>query len=487
MKERLQLPQLKDTGFLLLLPLFFVWHGFVENYSLVPLPDMLLLVLYYLLVCCLLSVVFYAVLRTWSKATLYSFLLLSIHFFFGAFHDTIKSFGDNSILAKYSVLLTSVLVVAVAGFVYLKKSQRPFLRLRRYLTSALLLLILLDSFQFIRKWSGWDQGRAEPTSFSHADCDTCSKPDVYWIVADEYAGSVALKEVFKWNNNGFEKSLEALGFKVVTNTVSNYNFTPFSIASTLNMSYLQVEKPGDISEEVSKVMSMIESNELTRFFAAQGYTIFNNSIFDLPEEPKKVVSSFLPDRTKYITAQTLLSRLDRDLYYHLIVTLKLEHFIKKLQYNNLKNNELLYRNTIQTSTSDVTPKFSYTHLSLPHPPYYFNEHGQPNPPKLIFDQHNKNIYLSYLKYSNGQLLNLVKQIIENSKRPPLIFLTSDHGFRMGSKNYDFMNLCAVYAPSAMQTKYYNGMSAVNTFRIVLREQFNRQLPLLPDSSIFLKD
>ncbi|MEJ7911823.1 MAG: sulfatase-like hydrolase/transferase [Chitinophagaceae bacterium] len=487
MKPHLLLPRPKDISFVLLLPLFFVWHGFVEHYSLVPLPDMLFLLFYYLLLCCLLSVVCYLIIRSWRKAALFTFLLLSLHFFFGAFHDTVKSFSADGFLAKYSVLLTLLLGTAVTGFVYLKRSKRPFMRLCRYLTLLLLLLILVDTFQFISKLAGWNRKSLESTSFSHTKCLSCKKPDVYWIVADEYAGSTALREVFNWNNSSFEKSLEALGFKVVANTLSNYNFTPFSIASTLNLSYLNLQNTNHVSGDVSQVMSQIGNNELTRFFAAQGYSIFNNSIFDLPGEPKKVISTFLPDKTTYITAQTLYSRLERDLYYHLIITFKLSAFIEKSLYNNLRSNELLYRHTIETSRLTAGPKFSYTHLSMPHPPYYFNEHGQPNPPQLISAEHDKQVYVDYLRYSNGKLLSLVQQILQNSRRPPVIFLTSDHGFRLGNEKYDFMNLCAVYAPSASKPKYYDGMSAVNIFRTFINDEFKQQLPLLPDSTIYLKD
>jgi hypothetical protein len=259
------------------------------------------------------------------------------------------------------------------------------------------------------------------------------------------------------------------------------------MASTLDMEYLHLQNVQHTGGDVPAIMTKIGDNTLTHYLFGQGYTIVNNSVFDLPREPKRVASSFLPNKTKYITAQTLVSRLDRDLFYHLIASLKLQSIIKKGVYSNLENNRILYDRTIEASRSRGGPKFVYTHLSMPHPPFYFNSQGKPNTYEQLFDNSNKRMYLEYLKYSNGKLRMLVESILRNSAAPPVIFLVSDHGFREAAPAHQFVNFCAVYTGGKAVAPYYDGLSSVNLFRIFLREQFRQPLPLLKDSTVFLKD
>jgi len=68
---------------------------------------------------------------------------------------------------------------------------------------------------------------------------------------------------------------------------------------------------------------------------------------------------------------------------------------------------------------------------------------------------------------------------------------SDHGFRQladtTAKKYYFMNLNAVYLPAGNYSGFYDGMSNVNQFRVILNAQFGQKLPLLKDSIIFLRE
>jgi hypothetical protein len=48
-----------------------------------------------------------------------------------------------------------------------------------------------------------------------------------------------------------------------------------------------------------------------------------------------------------------------------------------------------------------------------------------------------------------------------------------------------MNLCAVFLPGCNYSGFYDGLSPVNTFRVILNSQFGQQFSLLKDSSIFL--
>ena len=59
-------------------------------------------------------------------------------------------------------------------------------------------------------------------------CDSCKKPDVYFILLDQYTGNMALKEVFNFDNVAFETQLGQRGFHLAKRSSSNYNLTPNS-------------------------------------------------------------------------------------------------------------------------------------------------------------------------------------------------------------------------------------------------------------------
>ena len=71
--------------------------------------------------------------------------------------------------------------------------------------------------------------------------DPSNLPDVYYIILDRYAGSAALAETYDFDNEPFLTALEARGFDVARKAHANYIKTPLSIASSLNLDYLDAD------------------------------------------------------------------------------------------------------------------------------------------------------------------------------------------------------------------------------------------------------
>src|SRR6478672_11942766 len=91
--------------FVILLPIFFVWHGYVQNYPLVPASDALKLAFEYLVTILLVVSVSYFIFKSWQKALVFAFFLMLILFFFGAVQDLIKYSSAAWFMSKYSFLL----------------------------------------------------------------------------------------------------------------------------------------------------------------------------------------------------------------------------------------------------------------------------------------------------------------------------------------------------------------------------------------------
>ncbi|MEO5946234.1 MAG: sulfatase-like hydrolase/transferase [Chitinophagaceae bacterium] len=483
----------KYPVFLYLLPVFFVLHGYTENYNLVPFQDAVILTAYYIGSIILLLLIFKLVFRNFTKAALFAFILLSYHLFFGTVHDTLKKIIPDSFLTKYIFILPFSLIVLLFLFIVIKKNIASLTKVNLYLNMLFLLLVTLDAVQFCIKIIA-DHNKVSKLPGSLTSCENCPKPDVYLIIADEYAGQTELSDLFQFNNTPFLNQLVARNFYTIPESTSNYNYTPFSMASILNMDYLNLENSYRQKNDLAYSYQVIKESKLIQFFKNTGYQFYNYSIFDFEGQPAPINMGLLPVKTKLITSQTFLSRINRDLSYHLVTFFKSKKEIRKRVYSNRINNELFYKSTIEISKKDIPkPKFVYTHIEMPHYPYYYDKNGVEQPFEKLEEgyQINKSAYIEYLQYSNTKLLELVDHILKNSKKPPIIILMGDHGFRHFTEKvegkYYFLNLTSLHFPDKNYEKINDSLSGVNLFRLILNKQFQQHLPYLKDSTSYLKD
>ena len=68
-------------------------------------------------------------------------------------------------------------------------------------------------------------------------------PDVYYVILDTYGSASMLREFYDFENSGFITSLQNRGFFVAEESFSNYAMTTLSLASSLNMYYLDRLSP----------------------------------------------------------------------------------------------------------------------------------------------------------------------------------------------------------------------------------------------------
>lgn len=488
---------MKDFAFpyyLLLLPVFFVFHGYTDYYNIIYLKDALWLMAQYCITALAFCVLFYFVFRSWQKTALFSFTLLCFQFFFGSLHDTAKTLLGDSFLATYSFILPASLALLILLFFFIKKSNRSFSRLATYLTVAFAVLIMTDFILLVPKAHKAFTKTMKPPTGAFVSCDSCARPDVYFIVADEYAGQEQLKTLLHFDNSAFEHELRTRGFQVVKNSRSNYNSTPFSIASLVNMEYLAgIEGNHNSKADIQTCYDKINRNAVAAFFKKEGYEIKSHSIFNFADIPTTASITLFPIKAKLISGQTFLSRLYRDLAPGLIVKWNYRPGINKILYTDLENNRTTFQQVWnEVTTSAGRPRFIYAHLMMPHDPYYFDKNGKLLISRITtegpFGQEDK--YVSYLQYSNKKFLELIDHIQTRSTKPPIIIFMSDHGFRYYNSSldtqYQFMNVNAVYLPNHRYEGFYNGMSNVNQFRVLLNTAFRQNLPLLKDSTIVIK-
>jgi hypothetical protein len=479
--------------FLFLLPPFFVLHGFSENYDFIPVKDALALTVVFLGVSLFFSGLHWLFFRNFIKANLAVFFIMSFHFFFGSVHDALRKLFPDSFITKYVFILPAAAVLFFVLLIVLKKRKSRLFKLSYFLNILFVVLLLTDSCLLISKIiNRKNKSYGLPEGF--VSCSNCQKPDMYLILADEYAGNKELKDLFQFDDSAFINQLQRMNFHTVPESYSNYNYTPFSLSSILNMEYLDLKGKERNMPDLTYCYEKIRDNKLLQFLRSEGYRFYNYSVFDFEGQPARTRETFLPAKTRLITAQTFLSRFDKEIRFNLVSRWKSKKNLKIVTYYNKTNNENIYSLTWKLAEQkSAMPKFVYTHLMMPHYPYYFDRNGKEQPFEKLLEgnQSNKAAYIEYLQYSNKKLIELVEQILRSSATPPIIVLAGDHGFRHFNEpvesKYYFLNLVSVHLPSKNYAGFSDSLSGVNLFRAILNDQYGQRLPFLKDSTSYLKD
>jgi hypothetical protein len=477
--------------FLFLLPVFFFLHGFAENFvpGLFDVAGKLAII--YIGIAIAIAALAWLLLKDIRKAAFASFCLMAFNFFFGSVHDQLRHYFPNAFFIRYTFIVAGLLIATVLLFIWLKRTKRTLGRTSQFLNLLLLVLIVIDCITLFSRLAEKRENDVANLSSQYVGCDTCSKPDIYLIIADEYAGKKELRELFAYDNSAFENELRRRGFYVSDSSTSNYNATVYSMASMMSMDYIKNLDAQTVNHRDMQVCrQFIDHNNFIRFIKKQGYTVFNHSYFEVDNKKKAVFNPFYPSSESLFIYQTFTHRLQKDIGFHWLSEKDIEKVVKHHLYNN-KTIEQLARET--ALKKDITPKFVYTHLAMPHHPYYFDRNGNEYPYKQLTDSFtmNKKAYIEYLEYANTKLLQLIDHIKSSSAKDPVIILVSDHGFRQLPADvpgyYWFINFQAVHVPASDYSKFYPGMSNVNLLRAFLNTQFNQRLPMLKDSTSFLKE
>ncbi len=350
-----------------------------------------------------------------------------------------------------------------------------------------------------------------------------SKPDIYYIILDRYASPQVLKDQFGYDNADFLQFLNDNQFYVHTDSHQNYPYTAQSVASTMNADYNR-----DMIQKFSKssTQTTIPYNETIRNSAVAQYLKSIGYQYTLVGNWYETSNSS-PLANQTFQDQGLLTILNRtytidnfgknDLlespYWRTFFQPGLSLGQYKLYgYSNAGGDQMTL-NQIKAlrkiASQPAGGKFVFTHMLIPHDPYFFNPDGSLNP---YHDGDNngqpiKQKYLGQVKYVNGQIMKIIDQIKQTSHGQAVILLQADEGpypIDLNQENFDqdlimgelangsmlrwsdqdlkmkFGNLAAYYVPGATEADFAAGGTNVNAFRLVLNNLFGTNMPYLPD-------
>ncbi|MGB5005377.1 MAG: sulfatase-like hydrolase/transferase [Ferruginibacter sp.] len=487
----------KIPFFLFLLVLFFCLNGSAENYGYLNVYEVTEVALI-ILVC---MAVFYAITWLITKnylfASLVTFFIALWYLFFGAMHDIIKSTSFLQFMQSYTVIIPVLIVINILVIRWIKRKKQLYPKLFLYLNILFLVFCITDGIVMVNKHIKFKQVKfTEPVPFDQTK--VTQKPNVYFLLFDEYAGYKSLEDSFGFKNDSLYHFLKQKDFTELP-TFANYDFTPFSMSSILNMQYVpeNYRKHALTQPDIQQRFGEIRHAQVFSIFKNLGYTIQNNSIFDIKDHPSLYrYNGLFPMHATLLTNKIFHKRLIKDIGWW-FVTGKFEISYLKNMYLYRKDdyNVQVEQKIMEAAASrPAEPTFFYGHLFLPHGQFYRDSTGAFNRADKILDLkylEDKSLYLSYLKYTNKVIEKLVNKIVDSDPAAAIIII-SDHGFydyaSPGDYDpYNFDVICFLRIPGAKPDSSNLPRSNVNFFRYLFNSAYGQNLPYLKDSTVFVTE
>jgi hypothetical protein len=377
--------------------------------------------------------------------------------------------------------------------------------------NAIVLVVPLPDIWQLGNWAAESRATIAAASEIFPDLPTPAttaaslrnQPDIWYLVPDRYSNAAILRSKFGFDNGPFLATLREKGFTIVDGAHANYQRTAVSMASTLNLDYLDAfsqftEIDG---RDWRPLYRTLTDNRVSRFLDRAGYRIYrlgshweptrrdpyadgHFNVFDMPEFGQRLFTVTVPGQLAYATGFGAID----GWYAH----------CQRLQRQ--------FDDLVTLAGRDER-KYVLAHLLITHPPFVMDEQGR------CLDRAEANArpaaapYVDSVKVANTQFTRLI-DAIQAGPRPAVIVLMADEGpwpqtmkllkpaTFASSEMVDWTTLSpeqldlkmgilmAIHLPQDQQSTASAEdplpASPVNVFRMIFRRYFDLPLEPLPD-------
>jgi hypothetical protein len=315
---------------------------------------------------------------------------------------------------------------------------------------------------------------------------------------DGYPRAEAVRRLVGHDNRPFLAELERRGFDVATESRSNYGATMLSLASMLNMAYLD-EIPSLRpalslqTERQPAFRDVTNDNAVFAYVRQHGYqVVVSASGF---EEASVRRSDVFLDGGQLNEFEVVLARLTA-----------LEPWIETIapdfvgaQHRSRVLSNFAHLREVAAAPSDA-PRFVFAHVPSPHAPIVFDANGGGYPARFfrmyeyVTDTEADRVllaerYRGQIEYTNRLVLETIDAIQASSSRPAVILIFSDHGSLTKLDDDDALglrervtNFFAAATP-AVDGAFPDDISLVNVFPRLFNMYFGAGIPERPNRSL----
>ncbi len=445
-----------------LFTLFPIASMLAENVGQVFAVDALRITMIAVFIALISLVVLKRIVGSWEIAALICSGGVLLFFSYGHVHMVIRNWTIGSVLiGRHRYLYPLWLILMIIWTWFISRRVRKLTTLSKFLNVVSAGTLLLPMITLI-SYAVQTDSFLKTIGIQYPEVELANVPsgtvypDIYYIIVDGYAREDVLRELYDYDNSEFINFLENEGFYVAEESRSNYNQTDLSLASSLNMTYLDFipETRGADERNRTPLAELIKENQVIDFLRLQGYEVIT---FNTGYGPTMINSAdiFWDSETdtealpKEIRTGIFLNSFENLLLRSSAAILPMDTLIIGREVGVIPPEDPLYtshRHRILYNLSKLkeVPEmegsyFVYAHIISPHPPFVFGSKGQwiappgkytlaregkffTGPPEEYIDG-----YRSQLSYLNTVLTEILKAILQKSNPPPMIILQADHG------------------------------------------------------------
>jgi len=490
-----------------LYPLIYLYS---ENFAEISINELLTPFVILLGLTIVLLVISMIIFRQISKSSLlvsiFLFIFLSYDNFFDAFNQNIWSISQNTFISICVIcyILYAILVVKS------KKYVSGLNLLYNIFIISLCTVSLLNIFKVIylnynveKPNNNFEQIQTSNTSFVKKNN---AKRDIYYLIFDQYARGDILKKNYDYDNSHFIKLLENKGFYVAKGSYSNYPHTRHSLASSLNMEYINylTEQQRGKGNWPMALHKLIRKNKVVKYLKSIDYHFINLGFFDIEAGllSRNINKEFSNEINRTLANKTTIMQIlyDKSILPIILRNIVNKHVVESVIVNksrlSKRENILRKLNKLNEIADIEEPTFTILHLLIPyHSPFVFDSNGNFVSLEKEKSKTYKYNYLEQLQFVNNKILEFIEIIVEKSNPKPIIIIQSDEGSYPKGYNYVEHNLSkysgeilrhkfaifnAYYLPDVDKTSLYPSITPVNTFRLIFKLYFDEEYDLLPD-------
>ena len=320
--------------------------------------------------------------------------------------------------------------------------------------------------------------------------------DVWYLIFDRYASDRELGAAYQIDSD-LDDWLTGHGFYVAQDSQANYVKTSLSIASSLNLAYLDdvVKRMGPDSDDHGPIFAMMKDHVLGQFLKSQGYEFVQvgspygpTNVNEFADRNPRVDST--SDFATAIYDTSVLPAVGRRLGL-------IKATPERQRYYDIARFQWATVQKLAADTDDTRPKLVFCHFLLPHPPYVFAADGS----FVAEDKNPRDVAANYgrqLQYTNAQIKAFMTTLLAVPEaQRPIILLQADEGpyparYNANTLTFDWSTatdaeirmkygiLNAYYLPGVTTTGLYPSITPVNSWRLILGDYFGTDTPLLPD-------
>jgi hypothetical protein len=306
---------------------------------------------------------------------------------------------------------------------------------------------------------------------------------------------------YGYNNQEFLDFLSRQGFYVAEQSRPNYPQTELSLASTINMDYLDAfAEKLENTDNHNPLTDILQNSTLRKTLGKAGYRFV--------ALPSAAMFAQFRDADMYLSmGASDINEFEGLLLSTTVLTLPIEKLNLNVpipSYDHHRRTIAYELETLKSVPEMPGPKFVFTHILAPHPPFVFDADGNPVQSDRPYnmgdaggfqgtDEEYAQGYVNAIQYLNQEMEQIITAIIEKSSTPPIVIIQGDHG--PGDhyntlaldrnclwERYSILN--AYYFPNQDYTALYPEITPVNSFRVVLNSYFGTDLGLLEDRNYY---